>query len=118
MNSIEGRKARPFKRPSAPRRAAAGSAPEDRSALRWINRQSSPFAALTALAAAVALLCSAPAPCKAQTIYVASQFSSTVGEYNATTGAAINTSFVTGLFKPQNLARSGNDLYVTNLINS
>jgi hypothetical protein len=39
-----------------------------------------------------------------------------VGKYDATTGAAINASFIPGLFKPQNLALSGNDLYVTNLI--
>ena len=57
-------------------------------------------------------------PCEAQRLYVASQFSSTVGEYDATTGAVINTSFLAGVFKPQGLALSGNSLFVTNLISS
>ena len=39
----------------------------------------------------------------------------TVGEYNATTGTAINPSFITGLSEPSYLALSGNDLFVTNL---
>jgi len=37
----------------------------------------------------------------------------TVAEYNAKTGALIDSSFVTGLLKPQNLAFSSNSLYVT-----
>ena len=64
------------------------------------------------------MLWAVPARCQAQAVYVASQFSSTVGEYDATTGAAINTSFITGLLKPQNLVLSGDELYVTNLIDS
>jgi len=35
-----------------------------------------------------------------------------IGVYNATTGAAINPSLVTGLFYPQGIAISGNNLYV------
>ena len=38
----------------------------------------------------------------------------TVGEYNATTGAAINANFITGLDYPYGLALSGNKLLVTN----
>ena len=38
------------------------------------------------------------------TLFVAQQASNTVGTYNATTGAAINPSFITGLSGPQALA--------------
>lgn len=69
-----------------------------------------------ALAAALALICSIP--CRAQNLYIASQFSSTVAEYDAITGAKISGSLLPGLFKPQNLALSGNSLYVTNIVNS
>ena len=37
-----------------------------------------------------------------------------VGEYDATTGAAINPSFITGLNGATGLAVSGNDLFVLN----
>jgi hypothetical protein len=37
-------------------------------------------------------------------------------EYNATTGAAINASFITGLSEPEGLAVSGNDLFVVNTL--
>jgi hypothetical protein len=40
--------------------------------------------------------------------------SGTIGVYNATTGAAINASFVTGLSEPGALAVSGNALFVAN----
>ena len=36
-----------------------------------------------------------------------------VGEYNASTGAAINSSFITGLSQPAELELSGNSLYVS-----
>jgi hypothetical protein len=38
----------------------------------------------------------------------------TVSEYNATTGAGINASFITGLHGPSGLALSGNNLFVVN----
>ena len=41
--------------------------------------------------------------------------SNTVGEYNATTGAAINANFITGLNGPDGLALSGNNLFVANV---
>ena len=37
-----------------------------------------------------------------------------VGEYNATTGAAINPRFISPLGSPSALAVSGNDLFVAN----
>ena len=40
--------------------------------------------------------------------------SGTVGEYNATTGAAINANFITGLSLPAKLVLSGNNLFVAN----
>src|ERR1700728_2419875 len=46
-------------------------------------------------------------------IFVANQGNNTVGEYNSTTGAAINSAFVSsGLVYPYCLAVSGNDLFV------
>jgi hypothetical protein len=39
---------------------------------------------------------------------------SSVGEYNATTGAAINANFITGLSEPGGVAVAGNDLFVAN----
>ena len=58
-------------------------------------------------------------PSSAQRLYVA-QYSSgnpavnSIGEYDATTGAAINARFITGLTGPYALAVSDNDLFVTN----
>jgi WD40 repeat protein len=43
--------------------------------------------------------------------------SGTVGLYNASTGAAINSSFITGLNSPLGLAISGNNLFVANFGN-
>ena len=45
---------------------------------------------------------------------MANQINGTVGEYDATTGAAINASFITGLSFPWGLALSGNNLLVAN----
>lgn len=45
------------------------------------------------------------------TLYVATD-SGDIGLYNATTGAAINTSLLTGLSNPNAMVISGNDLYV------
>lgn len=39
---------------------------------------------------------------------------STVGKYNATTGATINASLITGLSGPQGMAFLGNELFVSN----
>jgi WD40 repeat protein len=40
--------------------------------------------------------------------------SGTIGEYNASTGATINASFITGLSTPYQIARVGTKLFVTN----
>jgi DNA-binding beta-propeller fold protein YncE len=48
------------------------------------------------------------------TLFVANNRSGTVGEYNATTGAAINASFITGLNFPYGLAVFGDTLFVAN----
>ncbi len=47
-------------------------------------------------------------------LYVSNFNSDTVGKYNATTGAAVNANFITGLSGPYGLALSGNNLYVVN----
>jgi len=48
-------------------------------------------------------------------LYVVGFYTGTIGEYNATTGAAINSSFVSGLSESSYaLALSGNDLFVVN----
>ncbi|MGI9088908.1 MAG: beta strand repeat-containing protein [Chthoniobacterales bacterium] len=47
-------------------------------------------------------------------LYVGDQSSNTVGTYNASTGAAINPNFVTGLRAPQSILLSGSSLLVTN----
>jgi hypothetical protein len=54
-----------------------------------------------------------PTPSPTPTLYV-SEVGGTfkVGEYNATTGAAINANFITGLNYPTGLAVSGNILFV------
>jgi len=48
-------------------------------------------------------------------IYVANAGNGTIGEYDATTGAAINAGLVSGLSTPIGLALSGSDLFVANL---
>ena len=48
------------------------------------------------------------------TLFVANFGSGTVGEYDATTGAAINANFITGLNRPVGLALLGNTLFVAN----
>jgi len=47
-------------------------------------------------------------------LFVANDGNNTVGEYDATTGATINASFITGLNFPIGLALSGNILFVGN----
>jgi len=52
-------------------------------------------------------------------IYVTNYFASTIGKYDATTGAAVNASLVTGLSTPQNLAFDANGtLFVASLGNN
>jgi len=50
-------------------------------------------------------------------IYVSSIGPETAGEYNATTGAVVNASLVTGLGNPYGIAISGSNLYVANYNN-
>ena len=52
-------------------------------------------------------------------LYVANQDSNTVGEYDATTGAAIpGWTSPSGLNNPEGLALSGNTLYVSNYLDN
>ena len=69
--------------------------------------------ALCTLLLGIAALWAMPRSARAQ-LYVTQQtgVGSTVGEYNATTGAAINANFITGLDDPYGLALSGNNLFV------
>jgi hypothetical protein len=60
----------------------------------------------------IAALWAMPRNAHAQ-LYV-TQLSGVVSEYDATTGAAINASFITGLMFPGGLAVSGNTLFVAN----
>jgi hypothetical protein len=46
-------------------------------------------------------------------LYVLGQNPGVIGEYNATTGATINASLVTGLDHPGGMAVSGGDIFVT-----
>jgi len=69
------------------------------------------FFALIVAAVTVVLL-AAPAISQAQNLYVTNGETDSVGEYNATTGATINTSLISVLPNPGGLAISGNDLYV------
>ena len=50
----------------------------------------------------------------AESIFVANFDTDRVGEYNAVTGASINSAFVSGLNGPFGLALSGNRLFVGN----
>jgi hypothetical protein len=70
------------------------------------------------LATAVAAVCVVPVTGRAQ-IFVTNVNNSTIGEYNATTGATINTSFISsGLEVPFGIALSGGNLFVTNVGNN
>lgn len=65
--------------------------------------------------AAAALALSVPGAAWAGTdLYIVNYGSGTIGEYNADTGAAINTALVSGLSSPEGLAVSGSDLFVAN----
>src|SRR6266576_3099159 len=72
------------------------------------------FSTLVLFATVVAALCLTPVTGDAQ-IFVTNAFSNTIGEYNATTGAPINSSFISsGLNNSFNIAFSGGTLFVTN----
>src|SRR6266481_6163992 len=71
------------------------------------------FSTLVLFAAVVAALCLTPVTGDAQ-IFVTNAFSNTIGEYNATTGAPINSSFISGLDFPTGIALFGGNLFVTN----
>src|SRR4029450_11508444 len=50
-------------------------------------------------------------------LVVTNRGNDTIGEYNATTGATINSSFISsGLNDPRGIALSGGDLFVTNAV--
>src|SRR5216683_1167534 len=56
-----------------------------------------------------------PASARAGFVFVSNFNSGVVGKYDATTGAAINASFITGLNTPNSLALNGSgQLFVTN----
>jgi glucose/arabinose dehydrogenase len=50
-------------------------------------------------------------------LFIANKNNNTVSEYNPTSGALMNASFITGLNEPTNVILNGNDLYVTNVGN-
>ena len=60
--------------------------------------------ALCTLLLGIAMLWAMPRNARAQLLYVGQTGNSSVGEYNATTGAAINANFITGLNEPEGLA--------------
>jgi hypothetical protein len=69
--------------------------------------------ALCTVLIGIAALWAAPRSALAQVLYV-SQGNNLIAEYNATTGALINASFITGLGDPYGLLLSGNTLFVAN----
>ena len=76
------------------------------------------FSTLVLFAAVVAALYLIPVTSRAQ-IFVTNEGNNTVGEYNATTGATINSSFISsGLNFPPGIALSGGNLFVTNIGNN
>src|SRR5271167_4574084 len=72
---------------------------------------------LCTLLLGIAALWAMPRSAHAQ-LYVSQVFNGGVGKYNATTGAAINANFITGLSSPKGLALSGNHLFVTNVLSN
>src|SRR5438034_6098308 len=71
------------------------------------------FSTLVLFAAVVAALCLIPVTGRAQ-IFVTNEGNNTIGEYNATTGATINSSFISGLDFPTGIALFGGNLFVAN----
>ena len=55
-----------------------------------------------------------PGTARGQIIFEANYSAGTVGEYNATTGATINSSLVSGLNTPYGILVSGGNLWVVN----
>jgi hypothetical protein len=53
-----------------------------------------------------------PGKAAAQVLYVVNSASGTAGQYNSNTGTPINSSFISGLGNAQDIAISGNNLYV------
>ena len=51
---------------------------------------------------------------EAQQVFVTSELNGTIGVYSATSGAAVNTSLVSGLAGPDGIAVSGSNIYVAN----
>ena len=70
--------------------------------------------ALCTLLLGITALWAMPGSARAQVLYVSQVNAGIVGEYDATTGAAINANFITGLISPAGLALSGNNLFVSN----
>src|SRR5271166_6737806 len=75
-----------------------------------------PYRALSMLLVGMAALWAIPRSARGQ-IYVSNGFDR-VGKYDATTGAAINANFITGLSQPTGLALSGNNLFVADYSNN
>jgi len=71
------------------------------------------LSALGSLTTAIVLL-AMPAPAHCGNIFVTNFTGNTIGEYNATTGAPINASLITGLNGPQSVALPGGHLFVAN----
>jgi hypothetical protein len=69
--------------------------------------------ALCTLLVGIAALWAMPRSARAR-LYISQVGNNTVGEFNATTGAVIKASFITGLNFPWGLALSGNKLFVAN----
>jgi hypothetical protein len=70
--------------------------------------------ALWAIVLGVAAIWAMPRNARAQVLYVGQSAINSVGEYDASTGAAINASFITGVGGSPALVLSGNDLFVEN----
>src|SRR5271169_2360841 len=73
--------------------------------------------ALCTLLFGIAALWAMPRSARGQ-LYVSQVFNGGVGKYNATTGAAINANFITGLSSPKGIALSGNHLFVANFFSN
>src|SRR5690348_731553 len=70
--------------------------------------------AVCTLLLGITALWAMPRSARAQVLYVSQGGDSIVGEYDATSGAAINANLITGLNRPVGLALSGNNLLVVN----
>jgi hypothetical protein len=82
---------------------------------RIITSNSRPLRrALCTLLLGIATLWTMPRNAGAQQLYVVQSTANSVGEYNATTGAAIKANFITGLNDPTWLLLSGDSLLVAN----